>query len=340
MSIIIIWFMGENRLKTASKFLSVLSIGLLAACGGGETNSDQSTNEGNSEESITVSDIHGEHTFESVPEKAVVLDWIFAENLLSLGVEPTGMAEIDSYQEWVDIGSEGLENTVDVGSRSEPNLEAIAQLEPDVIYAINFRADAMMEELNKIAPVLVYNPYPEEELGQTQYEEMEETYLEMAKLFDKTDEANDVLADLETTYEEAQQALADIELDTNEFALTMAYSDNQAPAFRISTPNALAVEVLERMGLENVYESGSFEPYGFSTVGVEEFTKVEDANLLHIVQGDDNVFENQLKDNSVWNDLTFTKENRVYALGGDTWPYGGPLSAEKLVHRTLEVLDQ
>ncbi|MFB4212830.1 ABC transporter substrate-binding protein [Shouchella sp. JSM 1781072] len=325
-------------MKTASTLLSVVAIGLLAACGDSESSSEETNQTG--EEGITVSDIHGEQTFETVPEKAVVLDWIFAENLLSFGIEPTGMAEIESYQEWVDIGSDGLSDTVDVGSRSEPNLEAIAQLEPDVIYAIDFRADAMMEELEKIAPVLVYNPYPEENLGLTQYDEMEETYIEMAKLFDKTDEANDVLADLEATYEEAEQALSEIDLETREFALTMAYSDNQAPAFRISTPNALAVEVLERMGLENVYDTGTFEPYGFSTVGVEEFTKVEDANLLHIVQGDDNVFENQLQDNSVWNDLTFTKEGRVYALGGDTWPYGGPLSAEKLVHRTLEVLDQ
>ncbi|PAE14450.1 ferrichrome ABC transporter substrate-binding protein, partial [Virgibacillus sp. 7505] len=65
-----------------------------------------------------------------------------------------------------------------------------------------------------------------------------------------------------------------------------------------------------------------------------------DANFLHIVQDDDGLFEEGLANNAVWNDLNFVKEGRVYALGGDTWPYGGPLSAMTLIDRTVEALDQ
>ncbi|MNP75517.1 hypothetical protein D3C76_1725850 [compost metagenome] len=65
---------------------------------------------------------------------------------------------------------------------------------------------------------------------------------------------------------------------------------------------------------------------------------MQDSNLLYIVQDDDNIFEKQLKDNQVWKNLNFVKEKRTYALGGDAWVFGGPLSAEVIVNRVASLL--
>ncbi|WP_078394808.1 ABC transporter substrate-binding protein [Shouchella patagoniensis] len=314
---------------------------LLTACGSGDAQEASGDKEPTQNgDGITVTDINGTQTFEEVPKRVVSLEWSYTENLLALGVQPVGVADIENYNKWVDVDAELSGDAVDVGLRTEPNLEAIAELEPDLIITVGNRGENIDEELKAIAPTLLFNPYPEEGEGLSQYEEMEQTFKEMAKVLDATEQAESVLADLEATYANAESEIDDLGLSTKDFALTMAYSDNQAPVFRLSTPNAMAVTVLENMGLNNVYDPGNFELYGFSTVGVEELTKVEDANLIHIVQDDDNVFEQQLADNAVWTDLTFTKENRVYALGGDAWPYGGPLSAKTLVERTLEALNE
>ena len=85
--------------------------------------------------------------------------------------------------------------------------------------------------------------------------------------------------------------------------------------------------------MKNVHIPDQFEVYGSSTYNVEGLTKYEDANYLYIVQDNDNIYEKQLKDNAVWKNLNFVKEDRLFDLGGDTWLYGGPLSAETLLNK-------
>jgi ABC-type Fe3+-hydroxamate transport system substrate-binding protein len=50
------------------------------------------------------------------------------------------------------------------------------------------------------------------------------------------------------------------------------------------------------------------------------------------------VFEKQLKDNAVWKGLSFVKENKTFMLPGNTWPFGGPLSAKVFVELTTNNL--
>lgn len=80
--------------------------------------------------------------------------------------------------------------------------------------------------------------------------------------------------------------------------------------------------------------------YGMSETTIESLPKIQDASLLTIIQSDDDVIALHMKDNSVWKSLTFVKENRIFALGGDTWPFGGPLSAETLTERIVSVLSK
>ncbi|GAK09141.1 LOW QUALITY PROTEIN: ferrichrome-binding periplasmic protein precursor [Geomicrobium sp. JCM 19038] len=315
--------------------VGILTLSLVACDATSEADNTTET----SEDSIVVQDIYGEQVLDEVPERVVALEWLYAENLLALGIDPVGVADIEGFETW-DIDAELSDEVVDVGLRTEPNLEVIAGLEPDLIIMLDNRTESVLQELQTIAPTLTYNPYPEEEEGIDQYEEMEDTFMEIAKAVDQVNAAEEVLEDLETIYTEANNTIDQLSLDTTEFTLAMGYTDNQAPVFRLSNPNALAVKILENIGLTNAYDSGSFESAGFATVGVEELTKIEESNFMHIVQDSDNIFEDHLSDNAVWNDLTFVQENNVFALGGDTWPYGGPLAAKTLVERTVAVLEE
>ncbi|EZH64819.1 ferrichrome ABC transporter substrate-binding protein [Bacillaceae bacterium JMAK1] len=323
------------------KRINCLGFGILAlvlvAC---DATSEVDNATETSEDSIVVKDIYGEQVLDEIPERVIALEWLYAENLLALGIDPVGVADIEGFETWVDIDAELSDEVVDVGLRTEPNLEVIAGLKPDLIIMLDNRTESVLQELQAIAPTLTYNPYPEEEEGIDQYEEMEDTFIEIAKAVDKVDEAEDVLKELDTIYTEANDTIDQLSLDTTEFTLAMGYTDNQAPVFRLSNPNALAVKILENIGLTNAYDSGNFESAGFATVGVEELTKIEESNFMHIVQDSDNIFEEHLSDNAVWKDLTFVQKDNVFALGGDTWPYGGPLAAKTLVERTVAVLEE
>lgn len=306
----------------------------LTACG---TEEDTATEVESGGDPITIEGTNGEVTLDEPAEKVVVLEWTYAEDLLAVGIQPAGMADIESYGDYVNIEPQLDETVIDVGGRQEPNLEAIAEIDPDLIIGVDFRHTAMLEELERIAPTVIFNPYPEDESIDL-YQEMETTFLEIAKAVDKTEEADQVLADLEEKYEESAAEIEAANLETNDVILTLAYSGPQAPEIRVFTPNSMASIILDRIGLNNVHEPDQFEVFGSSTFNVEGLVQYEDANYLYTVPDEDNIYENQLAGNAVWENLNFVEEDRTYDLGADTWLYGGPLSAETLMNQITDVM--
>ncbi|WP_088006553.1 ABC transporter substrate-binding protein [Indiicoccus explosivorum] len=308
----------------------------LGACSEEEAAEPEAAAEGG--EPIVIEGSNGEVTLEEPAEKVVVLEWTYAENLLALGVQPAGMAEIDAYGDYVNIEPQVADTVVDVGGRSEPNLEAIAELDPDLIIGVDFRHETMLEQLEQIAPTVLFNPYPEEEENVNLYDEMVTTFNEMAEAVGKEEKAEEVLAALDAKYEEAAAEIEAAELETEDFILTLAYTGPQAPEIRVFTPNSMASMILEKIGLNNVHEPEQYEVFGSSTFGVEGLVQYEDANYLYTVPDEDNIYQNQLADNPVWNNLAFVKEDRLFNLGPDTWLYGGPLSAMTLVDQVVDTM--
>ncbi|MBD7986392.1 iron-siderophore ABC transporter substrate-binding protein [Sporosarcina sp. Sa2YVA2] len=316
--------------------LVALSAILLVGCSSKKTEDEGVVND-KAEDSVTITGANGNVTLDKPAKKVVVLEWTYAEDLLALGMQPAGMADIQEYHNWVNIDAELSDDVADVGGRQEPNLEEIAALEPDLIIGVSFRHDAMIKDLEKIAPTVIFNPYPEDESIDL-YQEMTTTFNEIAKAVDKTDEAEKVLAHLDEKYDEAKAEIDKADLKTKNFILTLAYSGPQAPEIRVFTPNSMASQILEKIGLKNIHVPDQFEVFGSSTFNVEGLTKYEDANYLFTVQDEDNVYDKQLKDNAVWKNLNFVKEDRLFDLGGDTWLYGGPLSAETMLNRIVDTM--
>ncbi|GEN85181.1 ferrichrome ABC transporter substrate-binding protein [Sporosarcina luteola] len=323
-----------NKYMKMLLFLALSAV-LLVGCSSKKNEDKGAVND--AEGSVTITGANGEVTLDKPAKKVVVLEWTYAEDLLALGIQPAGMADIQEYHNWVNIDAELSDDVVDVGGRQEPNLEAIAAIEPDLIIGVSFRHDAQLADLEKIAPTVIFNPYPEDESIDL-YKEMTTTFNEIAKAVDKTNEAEKVLAHLDEKYEEAKTEIEEADLKTKDVILTLAYTGPQAPEIRVFTPNSMASQILEKIGLKNVHMPDQFEVFGSSTFNVEGLTKYEDANYLYSVQDEDNVYEKQLKDNAVWKNLNFVKEDRLFDLGGDTWLYGGPLSAETMLNQIVDTM--
>lgn len=287
----------------------------------------------------TIQHAMGEAVIEGVPQRIVVLEWTYAEDLLALGVEPVGVADIGPYSEWVTDKAAIPATVTDVGGRAEPNLETIMSLEPDLIITTAMRSKNNYEELKAIAPTIVFDPYGEASVAD-QYGDMITSFQTIADIVGKNTEAEQILSDLEATYADAKSKLEAAGKAGETFVLTQAFSNQNAAVLRIFTDNSISAHVLTEMGLANAYQFEQLEPYGFSTASVESLPALQDANFLYVVQDADNVFENQLKDNDVWKSLTFVKEGRLYALGGDMWLFGGPVSVKAYVEKVVELMTQ
>lgn len=65
------------------------------------------------------------------PRRIVALEWLPVELLLALGITPYGVADVPNYKLWV---SEPPlpDSVIDVGLRTEPNLELLTEMKPSL----------------------------------------------------------------------------------------------------------------------------------------------------------------------------------------------------------------
>lgn len=280
-----------------------------------------------------ITHVMGEITLPATPQRIVVLEWSYLEDVLALGVQPVGVADIEGYHSWVKIPVELAPDVVDVGTRQAPGLETIAALQPDLIIAAASRVAENYDELSAIAPTLVFDNYPTDI---THYESTIQTFTKIADILERQSEAEAVLAEVEAKFAEARAQLEAAGKSGEKFVLAQAYSSDNVAQVRLFTDNALAVQVIAQLGLENGWTEAA-QPFGFSTVSVEALPELGDLNFFYVVQDDDNVFATDAVA-PLWENLEFVKNNHAYPLGGDTWLFGGPYSINLLVDIVMDAL--
>ncbi|MGO4887342.1 ABC transporter substrate-binding protein [Anaerobacillus sp. MEB173] len=155
-----------KNIKLILLTLVLLSVFVLAACGNNaepdqaeETEVEETETEAAPEEvaetsSYTIEHAMGTTEIEGTPERVVILTNEGTEALLTLGVTPVGAVKSWTGDPWYDHISEQMEGVQEVGTESEPNLEAIAALQPDLIIGNKMRQEEVYEQLNAIAPTV------------------------------------------------------------------------------------------------------------------------------------------------------------------------------------------
>jgi iron complex transport system substrate-binding protein len=279
----------------------------------------------------------GETEITRTPKRIIALEWIYAEDLLALGVQPVGVADIAFMNKWVQMKELSLSpDVVDVGTRNQPNLEKISQLDPDLIIGVKLRHQAIYDDLSAIAPTVIFDPYPAGE-NPDHLTLMKQELMTIADIVNRRDAGVAAIERMDSSFERAAQKLSATGAK-EEFLVVQAFTSvvTDAAEMRIFTENSIPAQVMSRLGFENAWDV-KYELYGFSEVGLEALADVDHANFFYVVQDDDNVFANEW-DNPVWQNLQFAKEGRTYALGGDTWLFGGPISAEIFAEKVTEAL--
>ncbi|RJE87425.1 iron-siderophore ABC transporter substrate-binding protein [Paenibacillus sp. 1011MAR3C5] len=326
----------KRLLQVSIVLISILLI--TAACG--SKNSDNTNNavvpdHTSNAGPITIKHGKGETKLDKPAVRVVALEWIYSEELIALGIQPVGNADNAEYSIWVTDEAALADSVTDVGLRWEPNLETIASLKPDLIISNTDNNDAIYKQLNAIAPTIEFDPYPNE--GDA-YTGMVNDFKTIAAAVGKSEEADQVLADLDEHYAAAKKKLAAAGKDKFNYVISQAFSSQNSITLRMFTDTSTVVQTLDRIGLTSDWKSEKFEKYGFTDTTFEALPAVSDSNFIYIVQENDNVFGDSVKDNTVWNGLNFVKENRTYGIGGDTWTFGGPLSSKVLVDRVVEAI--
>ncbi|KUH35755.1 MULTISPECIES: ABC transporter substrate-binding protein [Streptomyces] len=282
---------------------------------------------------VTVTHLKGSTTLDRPAAKVVALEWTYAEDLLALGVSPAGVADVKGYGQWVTGGPRFGKDVKDVGTRQAPSLETIKVLKPDLIITSKVRSEANYEQLNKIAPTLMFDPYATD----SEYEEMRATLKKIGTAVGKADAADQALKDLDAKVDAAKRKLADAGKGGSAVTVARGYTTDGAAVVEVLTDSTIPGGLLPRLGLKNAW-SGKADAYGMSKVDIEGLKPVEKSSLVYVAAKDDDVFTGSLPKNALWQSLDFAKGKRVHALDPGTWFFGGPFSTGQVADEIADAL--
>lgn len=271
----------------------------------------------------------GTASFATTPNKVVALDWALTETVLSLGVELEGVADTDGYQEWV-VKPSLNSDAINVGSRREPNLELLTEIKPDVILISKHMA-AAYEQLNKIAPVLVYSVYSEEKQP---IESAKSITTSLGKLFGKEQQAQQVIAETIERLENNGKKIASAGKADKPLLFARFINDK---TLRIHSQGSLAQDTIQAMGLKNDWLEQT-NLWGFTTAGTEKLAEHQKSNVM-IFGPLKEEQRNQLMQSPLWQAMEFTRTNSVYELPA-IWTFGGLIAAQRFSDHITEQLIQ
>ena len=313
--------------------LAIAGVFALGACG---TDQRSAADSDTSSESapITLTD-SADRTVEldAPAERVVVLEWQQVEDVLTLGVEPVGVADVEGYNTW-DTAAKLDADTTDVGTRGEPNMDAVFSTNPDLVIVEAERGAPVIAQLEKYeVPVLVTKGADTTD----PIANMKDTFTLIAKALGKDDEAQDVLEDFDAHLADARQAIADASPETTEFVFADAWLDGSNVAIRPFGQGSLVGELAEAIGLTNVWKGEVDEAYGLGQTDIEGIAAIGDAHFFH-TSTDAAEWAPTLKKNRLWKNAGFVTADRVHPFPTGVWTFGGPRSSERVMDAFVAAL--
>ncbi|WP_055611996.1 iron-siderophore ABC transporter substrate-binding protein [Streptomyces phaeochromogenes] len=307
----------------------------LAACGTTEPAADKSEKKS---EAITLTDGTGAKLkLDGPATKVVATEWNEVESLITLGVDPVGVADVKGYKTW-DTAVPLKNEPKDIGTRGEPSMDTVASLSPDLIVASSDLPPAAVKQLRKIAPVLgIKSADASDQVGQ-----MLENLDLIAKATGTTDKAKTARTNFEAKVADGKKALADAGLDGTDFAFADGYVTSNQVSLRPYTSGSLIGAVNEQIGLKNAWKIKGDAAYGLGTTDVEGLTALpKDVQFAYIGNDGDKgstPFTGALAKNAVWTSLPFVKADKVHRLPDGIWMFGGPQSMEAYIDAVVDAL--
>jgi Fe(3+)-citrate-binding protein yfmC len=240
-------------MRFGKKLLGLVVVaGLLgiAACSGSSTTNTASSGEQTA--SRTIKHDKGETTIDGPVNRVVALEFSFVDALLTLDVDPVGIADDNDKERITQLAGKELDYT-SVGTRNEPNQEIIASLQPDLIIADTDRHSQIYDQLSKIAPTIVLNS------REGSYQDMKDNTVTIAEALGEKQKGEDVVKQHEAKMQEITKEL------NPEKKRSVQLVTARADSLHIATDTSFVGSVIETVGVDvpvksdKAYEEASLE---------------------------------------------------------------------------------
>ncbi len=290
---------------------------LLSACSTStEENIEHSDNE-------VIEHIKGEFVVEDKPERVVVLDVQFLDQMMALDEIPVGTVYAETDNGLPEYLGEAPNDATLLGTYLEPNLEAIISTDPDLIIATDTHED-IYDQLERIAPTIMFD----------RMEDWQTVLLSFGTILDQTEKAETVIADYTTKVDELK---ADLEESVGDEVVGLIRPRDDM--IRLHTTSHRTAQIL--------YDDLGLTPPEMATLSSDSSTMISlevmpdlEADHLFLLQDDTNLdLTASFQASSVWQGLDAVKNDHVYEKNTGLWiGYYGPIAINLVVDQIAEEL--
>ena len=263
-------------------------------------------------------------TFSTAQAQWATVDWTIAETLLAIGAPVNSVAQQSDYHQWV--GEPRIPSSAtDMGLRTQPNLELLAQ-EPPEQTLISAMFAGLTPRLERIAPVTSFALYsPDTDTWQ----EMQTLTRQLGELTERQPQAEQLITETNALMDSLRESRPDTPP-----LLMVQFMD--ARHVRVFGDNSLYNAVLEQLTLPNAWDEAT-NAWGFALVGIEALARYPEATLVIIDPVPIGV-EEQLKKSGLWQQLPSVRNDRLLRLP-PVWSFGALPSAQRFARELSGALE-
>ncbi|WP_159888191.1 ABC transporter substrate-binding protein [Paenibacillus puerhi] len=260
----------------------------------------------------------GETEVPAAPKRVVILTNEGTEALLSLGVKPVGAVKSFTGNPWYDHIKADMEGVTVLGEESQPNLEQIAALKPDLIIGNKMRQEKVYDQLKAIAPTV---------FSETLRGEWKNNYMLYAEALGKKEEGQKVIAAFDSRIEDFKGKAGD------KLQQKVSVVRFMAGKTRIYLADTFTGIIFKQIGIARP-EVKSKDTFA------EEITKERlpeadgDMILYFTYETGDGKGSQQEKDwlnDPLWKNLNAVKNNKVHRVNDVIWNTAGGVKAANLM---------
>jgi len=323
-------------------FIICIALMVIAGCGntGNEANNKPVPSPSNKEVEVSdkdaagkeeqriVKSVKGDITIPANPKKVIGLSIVYPEFLYALGVVPVAVQNY--HDEFPAYLQEPFKDTMKMGLARTPNFEAILAAEPDLIIAPVWWSEKDYDQLSQIAPTVLL----------PQQDDWIDELKDISVVLGKEEQVEKVIQDLKVKEVEAAKKLDDLVGDE-----TVLYLRVMAKEIVLHGENLDRGRLVHKqLGLKPV---PNFPQAELSlSISLEVLPEYNADHLL--VQLDDDTSEevkkrfDEMKNSSLWKNMTAVKKDQVYLVGGKEWLNVGmsPLADSYAMDAIVDAFEQ
>ncbi|RNB74712.1 ABC transporter substrate-binding protein [Brevibacillus panacihumi] len=260
----------------------------------------------------------GETKITGTPNRVVILTNEGTEALLALGIKPVGAVKSWQGEPWYAHIQDKMQDVAVLGEETQPNLELIASLKPDLIIGNKIRQEKVYSQLSAIAPTV----FSDELSGN-----WKTNFKLYAQAVNKAAEGEAIMADFDKRVEEAKAKLGD---KTKTQVSLVRFLNGKV---RLYMKDTFAGVLFNQLGFARPAAQDKDE---FMQVITKEQMTLADGDVLFYWVSDYEdkdaaAYKEEWVNDPLWKNLNVVKNNQVFQVNEVIWNTSGGIFAANML---------